>query len=74
MKDGDGIGSEGYGLGKTSEGIWYEKIKKCLSESGKSSFELSGYSTTQREWGNINNFVNLRNRKALSDYLKGVSL
>ncbi len=74
MKDGDGIGSEGYGLGKTSEGIWYEKIKKCLLESGKSSFELSGYSTTQREWGNINIFVNLRNRKALNDYLKGVLL
>lgn len=62
MNDGYGIGSEGYGLGKSSEGIGYAKIKKCLSESGKSSFELSGYSTTQREWENINNFVNLRNR------------
>lgn len=52
---------ECYGLGKTLEDIRRDKIKKLLSSSGRSSFELSGYATSKREWENISNFVNLYN-------------
>ena len=52
---------DGCGLVRTLEDIRRDKIKKFLSSSGRSSFELSGYATSKREWDNISNFVNLYN-------------
>ena len=36
-----------------------DKAIKCLLGSGRASFELSGYTTTKRQWENIVRFANL---------------
>ena len=45
---------------------WDGKFKKLASEnlvkSGRASFELSGYKTTERQWENLNKFSKLINK------------
>lgn len=39
-----------------------DKVSDSLKDSGRTSFELSGYKTTEKQWENLDKFSKLINK------------